>query len=924
MIGCRTVQDRLPEYAAGRTVPDAEHVAAHLARCERCAASHRDLTALFARLAAVPEPEVPVHGEPNARLALHAAMAGEMTPRGLRPRVAGAARSRMSRPRPVLAAVGMAGLVTGVGLAFVWWIGRPVSERRVNRNAMVAVNPSPQPPPRSGEGESGPSLSRARAGHHPGYRHIRLQNGAFSPLRFGEGLGEGSTVPAERDASSARRSANSPVPGDDTGTVVRPCAALSPSDQDALEREVRYHVPVRDDFVRVPFPRLASASDRQIAEAVESYKREAVIVDPRLAHEVTLEQKATALSDLCERLRADTGIQLTAGQSVADEKVTLFCEKMPLREVMRQLSRPFGYTWLRSGKAGEYRYELVQDLRSQLLEEELRNRDRNAALLALEKEIQRYRPYLQLSPDEALARVKTAPPNEQKLLENLAGHWGWGPIHMYFRLSPQELATLRSGGALAFSTDPYPGQYRLPSDLARGVLQSWREWHMVKTDRGFATKSVDDPSALPVSAFPELGAQIRLYVRQSELGEFTLSGSGGYLGPNKELDLVDNGPNGGVLAVGVSPLAHQPDNAPTNAKLAGDPALRPRVAIQARPSCNLSPLRGADLGGPASAPKATTGDVLEALHRASGLPIVADHYTRLYVLEAVSVRHRSLFEALNLLADRMRLLWHKESRWLEFRSSSYYYDRFKEVPNRLLRRWETVRRQHGALSLDDLVEIAQLPDAQLDGAEMAEGARECWGLTEWDLARKDWLRPHLRYLASFTPEQRQEALSPTGLAFTKMSLSQQQQFIANAIYVHGEPLRSLDELAGAVLRVDYTQPGWFEWRTAGEGPFRWVLPVEPGPQGRRVLRAPIRERTREAAWQAAGRAQPQVREALLQVSRHYRLPAHEASNLLQKSEIDIAPTKLYLGIIYIPGTSNRRPLHLFDNDDHAGVYLSSG
>src|SRR5262249_32776824 len=69
------------------------------------------------------------------------------------------------------------------------------------------------------------------------------------------------------------------------------------------------------------------------------------VVDPRLAQKVTCAFKAAALSDLCEKLRSDTGIHLTAGPSVADEKVTLFCQKLPLREVMRQLSRPFGYTW---------------------------------------------------------------------------------------------------------------------------------------------------------------------------------------------------------------------------------------------------------------------------------------------------------------------------------------------------------------------------------------------------------------------------------------------------------------------------------------------------------------------------------------------------------------------------------------------------
>jgi len=91
---------------------------------------------------------------------------------------------------------------------------------------------------------------------------------------------------------------------------------------------------------------------------------EAAIVDPRLFHEVTLAQKATALSDLCDHLRNDTGIQLAAGPSVADEKVTVFCEKLPLREVMRQLSRPFGYTWLRSGKQGDYHSRLFAQPKS--------------------------------------------------------------------------------------------------------------------------------------------------------------------------------------------------------------------------------------------------------------------------------------------------------------------------------------------------------------------------------------------------------------------------------------------------------------------------------------------------------------------------------------------------------------------------------
>src|SRR5262249_55533416 len=279
----------------------------------------------------------------------------------------------------------------------------------------------------------------------------------------------------------------------------------------------------RDDFVTIPFPRLAAASDGQIREALESYRREATVVDPRLSREVTVQQKATALADLCDRLRSDTGIRLEAGRSVADEKVTVFCRKLPLRDVMRRLSRPFGYTWLRTGKQDEYRYELVQDLRSQLLEEELRNRDRNEALLALEREIDRYRPYLGLSPDEAMARAKTASPAEKPLLEKLSS-WGWGPVQMYFRLSARDQAALRAGQRLKLSAAPKPDELPLPPDVARGVLQNMRDTRLLKRDNGYTFASIADPAfagALPPGTVPEARAYVDLTVKQSELGQFT-------------------------------------------------------------------------------------------------------------------------------------------------------------------------------------------------------------------------------------------------------------------------------------------------------------------------------------------------------------------------------------------------------------------
>jgi hypothetical protein len=254
--------------------------------------------------------------------------------------------------------------------------------------------------------------------------------------------------------------------------------------------------------------------------------------------------------------------------------------------------------------------------------------------------------------------------------------------------------------------------------------------------------------------------------------------------------------------------------------------------------------------------KVTTADVLEAIHLATGTPIVADFYTRLYAPHEVSVADGSIFEALNQVADRMRMRWTKDGEWLQFRTTSFYDDRLKEVPNRLLARWAASRREHGELTLDDLSEIARLADAQLDAASLAEGAKLCWGLAEWDLARIGTLRSHVRFLAALNPAQRQAAASGSGISFQHLTLPQQEQFLGLARGVMGSKAR-LEELATTVMHVEYTLPGSWLWYTpeslvAGFPPF---LPPR------------VRERTRSAALQAARRVDPQAEDAQIR-------PAH--------------------------------------------------
>ena len=590
----------------------------------------------------------------------------------------------------------------------------------------------------------------------------------------------------------------------------------APDEIAAMMTQWRASVCGGDEFVNVPLPQIAGQDDRAVKAAAAQFKQEAETVDERLAKKVSLGEKGIAFSDLCKRLQEQTGIELTANPSVADDKVTLFCKERSLRDIMRQVNRLFGYLWNRTGKEGAFHYELTQSVRAQLAEEELRNRDRDEALLALDREMERYRKYLNLTPEQAREQAETAGPEDKAVLESLAGS-GWGPAHLYFGLSPQDMDALRSGQELSFAQQPDSAQARpLSQEMSDGILRSLDKLRASVGQNG--ALSIGPPENVPngqmLSDVPGASSRASLQLDTSNLGQMTLSGNSGASLKSSQPGVDGNMSAssatvmlGGPLGVGISPSVGSPKNAAANAKLAKDPAFRPHTSLSPQSSSLYN----------AKATRITTADVEEALFKATGKDILADYYTRLYEPALFTVRDKTLFDALNLVSDTMQDRWNWDNGFLQFRSTGFFNDRLKEVPNRLLTRWAESRKQQGALTLDELIEIAQLTDRQLNAQTMAQGAQILYGLNQWQQGqnmREDW-----RYLARLSPQQRKAVQTEKGLPYMKLPVTLQERFLtllygAEADTIHLES----GDVTDAFLKVEYALPKQPEAKGAAPEP----------------------------------------------------------------------------------------------------------
>jgi hypothetical protein len=458
-------------------------------------------------------------------------------------------------------------------------------------------------------------------------------------------------------------------------------------------------------------------------------------------------------------------------------------------------------------------YEIWQDLASKQREEALRRASVGEVEKRFRESLQRYLQVGTMLPDQIKELAKSPPllfpgleklsPEEQQSVRNSPEAYDkmqrWSVARtlqmplprvltgIVSRLTPQQWATLRAGRPLVLSTDPQPGEPRLPAD----VELTFR-----------STQPTLYPPGVTVR-FSDPNGEERMRQQEKQLQEQWAAATGFQVVLRLDGDPSRNrgsmmlraesrpvrsgapgspgstfffGGSGTSLYIGASPLDGRQqmleNTLQRSAELEKDPVVGVKLPFKPELKPQVDPF------GTGSGPRWRGLDMLPDLARTYGIQILADAYSgnggpNFGVLPAATGP-----TALFTLLDRYTSFshrWDRRGKMIRLRSRTWFLDRPREIPLRLIRNWNEQQEQNGALSLDTYLAMATtLTDAQLDALNSL--SMEHPSLSLYEVARG---RHALRLYATLSPAQRQQLPRGGTLTVAQMTLPQRRLFLSS-------------------------------------------------------------------------------------------------------------------------------------------------
>ncbi|HLJ54046.1 MAG TPA: hypothetical protein VKT77_03350 [Chthonomonadaceae bacterium] len=368
------------------------------------------------------------------------------------------------------------------------------------------------------------------------------------------------------------------------------------------------------------------------------------MLDARLSAKLTLGVKSVAFADLCRQLSAMAGIDCTAADDVADDKITLFCTDRPLHLVLREIAEHFEFEWRREGTAPAFRYVLTQSLEARKREAALRAQEDGSALALLDRELAKYRAYLGLTPAQ-LDAMREGATSEEKDRIRFFRYVLMPAANVFAELSQGHRDALARGAPLEFHSRangpdglPPPVAEALRTEFSASQARVFEDSRDVTTERRSAILSARD-----------LDWSVRLTLAPSGAGGFAFNCERGVRVPS--LRVEDTFSSGGLP---LRPAAESElNNAALNAGSSGLPEMRKAVSLDFNPSGFVEPGLHMETYSLQEGPRVSSADFLEAVHEATGSDIIADSFAGAYVPRMLAAERTPLFDALCRDCDRL-------------------------------------------------------------------------------------------------------------------------------------------------------------------------------------------------------------------------------------------------------------------------------